>query len=296
MRLFTRMVKVLAVSRNLNSKVHFAKHAPQFGLPVPATLHCQKKDLASESVAAFFAAYPKPLMLKTLGLAGARNVTTVGSVIDAADYVAEYADAMDVILQERLDVADYTEMTVDLFVGDDDIRITNVRRIMFADGLWVGNLLGPSVQLSADHERELIRVGEYARSHGFSAPQGLNLGVDYFVRNAAANAALPELLITEINARWTGGLFPAELVRRLGVGDADVLAFIDLCPPERFCGLPFVHGAAPVRSAHEVVLDGADGVQSLCGGRRWPALSLRLADRDRRLRGFQKDEAFPAPG
>jgi len=224
----------LLVSQNLNSKVHFAEHAPQFGLQVPDTLLCTKAELTSRRVADFLEQHRAPLMLKTLGLAGARNVTTVSGINEAQNYVAEYADDMDIILQQRLDTADYTEMTVDLFVSEQDVHVTNVRQIMFADGLWVGNLMGQAVSLPESHAAALIRVGEYARQHGFCHPLGYNLGIDYFIRNPQADPHLPELVVTEINARWTGGLFPAELVRRLGVGDQPVVAFIDMCPPDEF--------------------------------------------------------------
>ena len=62
----------------------------------------------------------------------------------------------------------------------------------------------------------------------------MNLGIDYFARKDQADPTLPELVITEINARWTGGLFPAELVRRLGCENEPVVAFIDMCPPALF--------------------------------------------------------------
>jgi hypothetical protein len=225
---------LLTVSQNLNSKVHFAEHAPAFGLPVPDTLHCRKAELESDRVKAFFAQQKPPLMLKTLGLAGARNVTTIDSLAAAADYMAEYDVDMDVILQQRLRTEDYTEMTVDLFVSNADIHVTNVRQIMFADGLWVGNLMGNAVRLPAAHEQALLRVGAYARSHGYQSALGFNLGIDYFIRNPQADQTLPELVITEINARWTGGLFPAELMRRLDVQDQPVVAFIDMCPPQHF--------------------------------------------------------------
>ncbi len=224
----------LTTSRNLNSKVHFAAHAPGFGIPVPATLHVSKADIHGAQVAAFFAAHGAPLVLKTLGLAGARNVTLVADPDEAEAYLAAYEPDLDVILQERLSMDDYTEMTVDLFVSDEEIHVTNVRQILFADGLWVGNLMGSAVELADAHRRQLLLLGEYARSHGYSAPEGVNLGIDYFVRRDSAPADLPDLLVTEINARWTGGLFPAELVRRLGLESANVVAFIDMCPPERF--------------------------------------------------------------
>jgi hypothetical protein len=224
----------LVNSQNLNSKIHFAEHAPEFGLNVPATLATTKGQLQSDQVAEFVSRHGTPMMLKTLGLAGARNVTVINAIEDAQNYLAEYDDELEIILQQRLSFADYTEMTVDLFVSNDHIEVTNVRQIMFADGLWVGNLMGSAVTLPARHEQALLQVGEYARAHGYTTDIGYNLGIDYFVRNADAAADLPELVVTEINARWTGGLFPAELVRRLGCGDRQVVAFIDMCPPARF--------------------------------------------------------------
>ena len=223
----------LAVSQNLNSKVHFAEHAPPFGIPTPNTLLCTKADLQKDHVKRFFANHSPPLMLKTLGLAGARNVTQVSSVSEALDYLQEYQNDLDIILQERLSLEEYTEMTVDLFVSNSDIHITNVRRILFADGLWVGNLIGPQATLNDEHERELKKLGHYALAHGYTNDIGYNLGVDYFVRNSSAPIDRPDLLVTEINARWTGGLFPAELIRRLGLEHQDVVAFFDVCPQSK---------------------------------------------------------------
>ena len=229
----------LRTSQNLNSKVHFAEHAPEFGLPVPDTLTCSKGSLNTPEVQHFFHTHPH-LMLKTLGLAGARNVIAITDISEAEDYLAEYQDDMDVVLQQKLDTQHYTEMTVDLLVCDDNIQVTNVRKILFADGLWVGNLLGEQVAIDDEDLAVLIKVGEYARHHGYTHSQGLNLGIDYFVRHHDAPKDLEKILITEINARWTGGLFPAQLVQRLQtqdtpkITDQSVVAFIDFCPPAFF--------------------------------------------------------------
>lgn len=223
--------QLLQMSQNLNSKTHFAEHAPRFGLPVPSTLIAQKSDLLSAEVADFFSQHNTPVMLKTLGLAGARNVTTVATAEEALEHLSEYPPDMALVLQERLNLEHYTEMTVDLLVSNENLEITNVRKLLFANGLWVGNLMGGAVSLTAAHRDQLLNVGEYARQHGFTHPDGYNLGIDYFIRNESAPASLEEVVITEINARWTGGLFPAELVRRLGIEKQPVVAFIDMCPP-----------------------------------------------------------------
>ncbi len=222
-----RDVAALKVSKAVNSKKHFALTAPGFGIPTPDTLLCTKADLSGEAVAPFFEKHGHQIILKTLGLAGARNVTAVTTLQEARAYVAEYDDTMDVIMQERLPSDKWTEMTVDLFVSHTDIWISNVRQILFAEGIWVGNLIGPSVTLPKEHEELLIKVGEYARAQGYSAPEGLNCGVDFFVSG-------DEISVTEINARWTGGLFPAEMINRLGAEDRDTIAFMDTATADGF--------------------------------------------------------------
>ncbi len=216
-----------AVSQNVNSKVHFAEHAPLAGIPVPDTLVTTKKDLGNESVRLFMASHDNAIMLKILGLSGARNVTPVSSIDDCIAYLQEFDDGMEVILQEKLDLDHYTEMTADLLVTDDAISISNVRKIMFAEGIWVGNLIGPDVILTEEHRQALIRIGEYARQQGYTSPEGYNCGVDYFISD-------DDFKVTEINARWTGGLFPAEMILLVGAQAKTCVAFVDLVREDKF--------------------------------------------------------------
>jgi hypothetical protein len=123
-------------------------------------------------------------------------------------------------------------MTVDLCVSDSDISIANVRRILFADGLWVGNLIGPDAVLTRSQQDALINVGGYARELGHTSPEGYNCGIDFFIGPEGND----ELLVTEINARWTGGLFPAEMVRRLGVQQETTVVFFDRVTREGLAG------------------------------------------------------------
>ena len=44
-----------------------------------------------------------------------------------------------------------------------------------------------------------MQVGAYARDHGHVAEEGINCGIDYFVSG-------DEVIVTEINARWTGAI------------------------------------------------------------------------------------------
>lgn len=215
------------VSQNVNSKIHFARNAPGFGIPVPETIVLTKGTLDAAEARDFIARHGNKVMMKILGLAGARNVTTVTSIQEAKDYVAEYEDSMELILQQRLDLTRFTEMTVDLRVTPDEIVIANVRKIMFADGVWVGNLIGPDVILTDAHKEVLLNVGAYARAQGFVCPEGINCGIDYFI-------AGDEVMVTEINCRWTGGLFPTEMIRKVGAQNESCVAFVDLVREDKF--------------------------------------------------------------
>ena len=218
---------LLDINRKVNSKQHFAEHAPQFAIPVPDTLVCTKGTLDTAKVSEFFSRHNHQVMVKLLGLAGARNVAPVENIAALHDFVTEYRDDMVVLLQEKLPLDFYTEMTVDLFVSNDDIHIANTRKILFADGLWVGNLIGDSVTLSADQQAQLLSVGEYARSHGYVSDLGSNCGIDFFVGKDGS------LVVTEINARWTGGLFPAEVLKQVDTGERDAIAFFDVVRQDR---------------------------------------------------------------
>lgn len=212
----------LAVSRNVNSKLHFAEHAPAAGLPVPRTEVYSKRAIREGEADRLFAELLNGVMVKLLGLAGSRNVFAVDSVTDCLDQIGEYADDVQILLQEKLDISQWREMTVDLTITPQDISISNVRQILFAGGKWVGNYISPELEVPEAHKAVLMQVGAYARDHGHVAEEGINCGIDYFISGE-------EVIVTEINARWTGGLFPAEFLRRLDVTQPAV-AFFDMVP------------------------------------------------------------------
>ena len=214
--------EALAVSRNVNSKLHFAEHAPAAGLPVPRTEIYTKQAIRAGDAAVLFSDCPGGIMVKLLGLAGSRNVFAVDSVDDCLSQIAEYNDDVEILLQEKLDTKEWREMTVDLTITPDEISISNVRQILFAGGKWVGNYISSELTVPDSHKDVLMQVGAYARSHGHVAAEGINCGIDYFVSG-------DDVIVTEINARWTGGLFPAEFLRRLNVSRPAV-AFFDMVP------------------------------------------------------------------
>ena len=209
-----------AISRNVNSKLHFALNAPKAGIPVPHTEIFTKAALQQGHADTLFAQHPEGLMVKLLGLAGARNVFRAADVAECLRLIEEYDERIEVLLQEILQADRWQEMTVDLTVTPDSVTISNVRQILFAGGVWVGNYISADLPLSEAHRRTLIGVGEYARTQGHVAEEGVNCGVDYFIDG-------DEVMVTEINARWTGGLFPTQFLGRLGIGEPSV-AFFDM--------------------------------------------------------------------
>ena len=107
------------------------------------------------------------------------NVTVIDSVGAAKDYLKEYDDDLELVLQQRLNHSEWTEMTVDLLVSDTNIEIANTRKILFSEGVWVGNYLNANLELDQSQQNALLKVGEYARELGYSSPEGLNCGLDF---------------------------------------------------------------------------------------------------------------------
>lgn len=219
------------VSRVVNSKMSLARDAERFSIPVPESLVLARGDIESDEAKAFLARHGGQVMLKVMGLSGSRNVTSIHSVEEGAAYLAEYQPDVDILLQQRLPEGAYTEMTVDLRIDPERVEITNVRQILFLDGLWIGNFISDTLQLTVEQQAALLRVGEYVRAKGYVAEEGLNCGIDFFVGDDAASEPI---YIIEINARWTGGLMPAELVRRLGAGSPGAVAVVDTVSVSRF--------------------------------------------------------------
>ena len=232
--------KALAVSQNVNSKLHFARNAPAAGIPVPETHIFTKAQIQQGDADTFFSRNAGGVMVKILGLAGARNVIAVTSRAECEAYIEEFDDSLEVLLQHKLDTDRYTEMTVDLTLDPAGVTINNIRKILFADGKWVGNYFGPENALSSAHRQVLLTVGEYARAQGHVQDEGTNCGIDYFIDG-------DDVIVTEINARWTGGLFPAEFLRQLAY-DGPAIAFFDTVPVaerDRLCEFQrlTLHGA-----------------------------------------------------
>lgn len=233
------------IQRNLklNSKFHFAENATSFGIPTPDTLITTQPLTGNAEAEAFFARHQGQVMLKMTGFAGGRNVTSVADSRAGDRYLEDYDGGLPVILQQKIPLHRFEEWTIDLHITDSGISIDNVRRIMLADGLWIGNLHPAEHPLTPEQEAVLINVGEYARSFGFGSADGNNFGIDFF------KGPDGDIIVTEINPRWTAGLFSSELLKRLQVS-RDAVAYYDLVAKDRSLEyLDYVEGRLPGRSS-----------------------------------------------
>ncbi|MFN3231573.1 MAG: RimK family alpha-L-glutamate ligase [Alphaproteobacteria bacterium] len=224
----------------LNSKFHFAENAPGFGIPVPETLIATQPLRGNAEVEAFFAKYNNKIVLKMTGQPGGRNVKAVSSLEEAEAFLEQYREADPVLVQQRLPLENYVEWTADLYIDDRTIELDNVRRILDADGLWIGNLMPAKNPLTPEQEATLLKIGDYVRQFGIGTPVGENTGIDYFVGQDG------EIVVTEINPRWTAGLFPSQALKRVDRQGRDACGYFELVELDRYGDfLDFVEAHLP---------------------------------------------------
>jgi len=227
----------------LNSKFHFAENAPAFGLPVPETIIAQQPVGDDPTVADFFERHDNQVILKMTGQPGARNVKAVNSLAEVEEFLLDYDASDPVLVQQRLPLDQYEEWTADLYIDDTDVKLDNVRRILVADGLWIGNHIRYENPLTPAQEDVLLQVGHYVKQFGFGSDVGDNMGIDFFIGPEG------EVIITEINPRWTAGLFPTQALRRVDRKGQDAVAFFELVAADQYDGfLDFVSQYMPGKS------------------------------------------------
>lgn len=206
----------------LNSKFHFAENAPAFGIPTPETIVAAQPLTGDPEVEAFFRRHGNRIILKMTGQPGARSVKAVESTAEADEYLKAYRPTDPVLVQQRLQLENYEEWTADLLITEDSVTLDNVRRILVTDGLWIGNFIYADPPVTESQAAELLKVGAYARKFGFGTRTGDCLGIDYFIGPDG------EVLVTEINPRWTAGLFPTQALRRVNRSRRDAVPYFEL--------------------------------------------------------------------
>ncbi|MEN3974663.1 hypothetical protein [Emcibacter sp. SYSU 3D8] len=206
----------------LNSKFHFAENAPLFGIPTPETIIARQPLSGNRQVEDFFAKHGNRIILKMTGQPGARSVKAVASTAEGDEYLKGYRPDDQVLVQQRLELEKFDEWTADLLITEDTVTLDNVRRILVTDGLWIGNLIHADPPITPSQTAELLKVGAYARKFGFGTETGDCLGIDYFIGQDG------EVVVTEINPRWTAGLFPTQVLRRVNKARRDAVPYFEL--------------------------------------------------------------------
>lgn len=212
--------KWLQVSQQSSSKMLLARNAAQFNIPIPESITLSKAELDGQTAADFFVKHGDNVLIKIMGLGGSHNVKAVKSIADAQEFLAEFPLDLELVLQQKLNLQHYREMAADLIISDDKVVIDNIRNVLLNNGMWIGNHLNSNITLSEDHLAILHNVGQYIQQLGYHHPDGLNCGIDFFVKDE-------QLLISEINARWTGGLIPTKTYQRLSLNQVDGYTFFD---------------------------------------------------------------------
>ena len=165
-------IRRLDMSRNVNSKLHFAQHAPIAGLPVPQTQVYAKSAIAAGEADHFFEANCSGLDDEAAGPCRFSQRLQGGFHAQCLERIEEYDDEVLVLLQRVLDTSNWQEMTVDLTITPERVEISNVRELLFAGGKWVGNYLSPELEIATAHREILYQVGEYARRPWLCLRQG----------------------------------------------------------------------------------------------------------------------------
>ncbi|MDA0338300.1 MAG: hypothetical protein O2910_00375 [Proteobacteria bacterium] len=212
----------------LNSKFHFAENAPAFGIPTPDTMIAEQPLKGNAAVEAFFAKHDNKIILKMTGQPGSRNVHAVNNLGEAEDYLSQTRASEPVLVQQRLPIETFQEWTADLLITDTSVELDNVRQILNGNGLWIGNLIHANPPMTDAQRAELLKVGEYVRSFGFGTETGDNMGIDYFISPDG------DIIVTEINPRWTAGLFPTQVLRRVNTQGRDAVPYFELVSLDQY--------------------------------------------------------------
>lgn len=210
----------LIITQKAASKIELANNAEHYKIPIPETIACKKHDLDKEFVRNFFAKNQGRVVIKIMGLGSSNNVKNVSSVNDCLNFLKHFDGSLELILQERLDLNLYKEMAVDIVSNDKGYEIKNLREILHKDGMYAGNLYSASFELKDNYRQALDSVVSYVYSLGNLFANNCTFGVDFYVKQ-------DEVLIGEINARWTGGLLIGMIIDNFNIRQ-DVYSYFSL--------------------------------------------------------------------
>lgn len=210
----------IAISKKANSKKELPAQAAKAGFAIPKSGLFASEDLCLEKIQEHFDFPAHDLIMKADGLGGGVNVRTITSLSDCHEFAKDFARDEIFILQERLDFTKYDQYMADFVIRDNGIECVSTRLKLVAGNRWFCNIYSPRVLVNGQNLPDLIRCAENLRELGYSSETGFVCGIDFFQRNK-------EVLITDVNARWTGGLPAAILLEKLNLNEHLVTSHLD---------------------------------------------------------------------
>lgn len=223
----------LEVSRRINSKVQLPWLAHRHGFATPRTRVVSLARLRGRDGPRLLEAFDGAPVVKIDGLGGGSNVWMVECHEQLLSFLAPYDDQTMVVLQERLDRAQFTEHVADFVIRETGVHLSNVRLKLTRGSQWLGNVYSPRIVLDEAQRGNLERAAMALRAEGYASEAGYICGFDFFQSERRQ-------LITEINGRWTAGFPITVLLDRLGFSGRQLaVAHYDELPQQEvsaFCG------------------------------------------------------------
>lgn len=211
-QLFPDPTGTLALAQRLNAKASFVEMAKANNLPIPPSLVTTTRDLDQHQVQAFIAEYAPELLIKLPGNGGALNVKPCTNLDQIKAQVAEFAAGTTLVIQQKLDLNEYQECTVDFVVTEDGPVIDNFREVIVVNGEWKGNHIRQDKDFSPEIKDMLLQCANWLHQNGYRHKHGLVCGVD-FLQHKESGA----IVLLETNVRFTGGHIQYHLMSKLGL-------------------------------------------------------------------------------
>ncbi len=212
----------LAISKMVNSKIDLVESARKAQFQIPRSVIFSREQLSEKGIQESFDFPNEGLVIKSDGLGGGFNVCRIETFDDCREFIERYPAGTMFVLQSEIDPCHHGEFIADYLVKPESVELLNLRLKLTTEDKWFGNVYSPKFAAWQDLP-DLERCINDVRARGYCSEDGYICGVDFFSPNNDPNTQL----ITDINARWTGGLPVALLIKKLGLEHRTVYSHLD---------------------------------------------------------------------
>ncbi|MBX9693182.1 MAG: hypothetical protein K2Z81_12410, partial [Cyanobacteria bacterium] len=219
---FTSIEPLLAISKAVNSKIDLIERSIIADFKTPKSIILSREQLTESNIQKHFDFPNQGLLIKSDGLGGGFNVCRIETIDDCKEFIENYPPETPFVVQSEIDPCHHGEFIADYLVTSASVKLLNIRLKLTTGDKWFGNVYSPSF-VSGDELTDLERCVEDVRARGYHSTEGYICGIDFFRPIDKSQTQL----ITDINARWTGGLPVAILIEKLGLQDRIVYSHLD---------------------------------------------------------------------